>query len=89
MKDKKGTDAKQVRLKADQAEEHIRVRPNSRLVILGGCTLFANEPFTNQWCTRSIHLGNVSLFKTIELKKTPSEFSVLHNTALENPNLNN
>ena len=50
-------------------EGHIRVQPNSRLVILGGCTLFANEPFTNQWCTRSIHLGNVSLFKTIELTK--------------------
>ena len=66
-------------------EGHIRVRPNSRLVILGGCTLFANEPFTNQWCTRSIHLGNVSLFKTIELTKPPSEFSVLHNLALENP----
>jgi len=48
-------------------EWHIRVRPNSRLVILGGCTLFANEPFTNQWCTRSVHLGNVGLFKTIEL----------------------
>ncbi len=25
-------------------EGHIRVQPNSRLVILGGCTLFANDP---------------------------------------------
>ncbi len=43
-------------------EGHIRVQPNSRLVILGGCTLLNNEPFANKWCTRPIHLGNNSLF---------------------------
>ena len=57
-------------------EGHIRVRPNSQLVILGGCTLLNTEPFANKWCTRPIHLGNDSLFKTIELTKPHSKYSV-------------